>query len=1014
MANRRADRRAIAALTALLAAGAAAPRAGQAEPLELRAATASSHAERTATPRLTRASFADPPNSVRPGTRWWWGDLADSYDFSLHDALDEVDAFHRAGFGRFEIAWGGDYGTPTQRSALQAVSERAAKYDMQVDMTLGANWPWATPDTTGGLGQQELMYGRTDVTGPSTFDSDVPTATGDDQQTGTLVAATAARVIRSGPPVLQVDHPPATSTVLDPGSLVDLTTKVVDGHLRWNVPDGNWIVFGFWMKARPESNVSLIDDSSVKAGLGYVREHQIGDAAGVLRRAGDSFFEDSLEYKADELYWEPGFLQELRRRRGYDARADLPLMFVQTVSDYSVPQHEPVPDFELPGGEGARYRHDYYQTLTDLYLDNHVKPVARWARQFGMRYRAQMGFGNDFDTIRSAREAVAAGALADDESLNAGDTPFLANSAAFDDPSSSYWKFALDHYRQVTSGSQQAGGLEITSELGAWFGHELDTSLRDYRQMMDKEWAAGLTRPLFHGYTHTPAGSPWPGRSHFLGLVGESLNRDGWPEWKHLRELTDYWARGALVLQQGRARTDVAILRDSFITTAAGGAEPPLPLFDSTPLERVGYTIGYVDPQGAATATLGSHGELFPATSHYRAVVLDGTQFYVGPGRIPAATAQALARANERGLAVVVVGKAPRRGLSGRAPRAEDRTVRAAVARILADWHTRQVTRQSQVASALRELAVRPAASWRGARPVYTQRRVAGHRSLYYLWNSSAKPVDLRASLVGSGPPTWLDLWNGTFRPQPIYRRRAGRVEVPVHLAPHATAVVMLGGKDRRHLTSTTADDATWRAGRVQLIDRVGGRQQARLSDGRSITVRLPRVTDPPIQVEDWSLQATTTGPEGDVRRPSIPLAGGLVPWTEIPGLTSESGTGTYEATFSVPSSWVGRTRGTVLDLGAFEGSVQVRVNGHRVDADLDPEAPIDVSRWLRPGSNDLVVELATTPYNKAVASSAVVETTRPLWPASVAHGPLRSYGLLGPVQLVPYARAVLPSFDHH
>jgi hypothetical protein len=968
-----------------------------------------------ADPALTARSFRNPPNSVRPGTRWWWGDLAGTpaATVSLPDALKEVDAFHRAGFGRFEIAWGGDYGTPTQQENLKAVAARAAGYGMQVDMTLGAGWPWASPQTTGKLGQQQLMYGRDEITGPATYDSDVPTAIGDVSPSGTLVAVTAARVVRSGPAVTTVDSPPSSSTVLDPASLVDLTGKVDGHHLTWQAPAGDWIVFAFWMKARSESNVSLIDDASVRAGLKYVDDNQLGAAEGEVEKTGYSFFEDSVEYKADELYWEPQFLSEFATRRGYAARKYLPLMFVQKVSDYAVPQHEPVPDFILPAGEGARYRHDYYETLTDLYLDNHVKLVAHWARKYGMRYRAQLGYGNDFDTIRSAREAVQAGALADDESLNAGDTPFLGNGPAFDQPSSDYWKFALDHYRQVSSGSQQAGGREVTSELGAWFGHDLATSLREYRHMMDKEWAGGVTRVLLHGYTHSPAGTPWPGAARFAGVVGESLNFRTWPEWRHLRQLNDYWGRGALVLQQGAARTDVAVLRDSFITTAAGGSESPKPLFDTRPMETSGYTIGYVDPEGVTTAPQGGDGELYPAGPSYKALVVDGSQFYVGKGRIPGATAAAIARANARGLRVVFVGNLPRRGLSGVHPSAEDRQVHTEIRRILHSSNTAHVASQAQVAGALRQLHVRPAVSWRGSHLVYTQRRQRNGTSYYYLWNATGHAQDFDASFAATGTPDSLDLWNGTIDPEPVYRSRANRVSVPVHLATHGTAVIRFRPLPAEtHLVRSTADQTVATSTGAELIDFQGGPQTIRVSTGRQRTVVLPSVTQAPIVLGDlasgqglWQLQATTTGPEGDVARPAVPLPT-LADWRTIPGLTSESGTGHYSVTVTVPDSWTNPQHGAVLDLGPYDGSVRVAVNGHRVGNDIDPTAALDVTRYLRAGDNEVTVELSTTPFNKAVACSAIVALTRPLWPASLANGPLQPYGLLGPVRLIPYARA--------
>jgi hypothetical protein len=91
--------------------------------------------------------------------------------FSLPDALDEVDAFADAGFGRFEIAWeSNNYATQSQQAQLKAVAERAREHGLQLDMTLGPGWPWggaAPPPTTGDLGQQELMYGRVDIEGPA-------------------------------------------------------------------------------------------------------------------------------------------------------------------------------------------------------------------------------------------------------------------------------------------------------------------------------------------------------------------------------------------------------------------------------------------------------------------------------------------------------------------------------------------------------------------------------------------------------------------------------------------------------------------------------------------------------------------------------------------------------------------------------------------------------------------------------------------------------------------------------
>lgn len=972
------------------------------------------------TPRLTARTFAQPPVEVRPGTRWWWDQLINpTASFSLPEALEEVDEFADAGFGRFEIAWAAStYATEEQREHLKAVAERAHERGLELDMTLGASWPWHTPTAQGDLGQQELMYGREDLSGPTTYSGPPPVAEDDDSARGKVIAVTAARVLKAGPAVTETGTPPAESTILDPRSLIDLTDRLRGGELTWKVPAGDWILFAFWQRNQEScgaytmvegSCVNLLDRRSAIAGTKYVDESQVGSAEGAVRASGHAFFEDSLEYLADELLWSRKFLDELQRRRGYDVRKFLPLFFVQGLGNHPTPYTEPKPDFDLPRGEGARYRHDYYETLTDLYADEHLAVLARWAKKYGMQYRVQPGYGNPFNTTRSAREAARHDALVDGESLS-GDAgpggPTIANSRPqpYELPDSPEWRKASEHMRQLQSGAAQGGQLEMSSEIGAMFFYELGTFLRDFKRIMDKEWAFGMTRPLLHGYTHNPPNTPWPGASHFGGIVGEAVNADTWPEWTNMAQLSDYWARGALVLQQGVARSDVALIRDSFADS---------PMFDALSLEHRGYTSGYLDPVGLAQAPQGPRGELFPAGPSYDAVVLDSDLSYVGPRRLAAASAQALDRASARGLRVVLVGPPPNKGTSGRAPRQEDRAVRAAMRRILARSTTVRVAEQDQAGAALERLGLQPASSWSSKTRIYSQLRETPDARYYYLWNALAEPQSTVATFEATGAPTSLSLWEGTSAPVAEYTSRPGRVTMPIELDPHETAVIKFpkSAAARPHVTSTTADVATYAQGRLVLHDAEGGRQGVVLPNGRKVTVSMPRVEDEPIEVGDagsggsWQLQVRTYGQEGEVDRPAIPLVR-LSSWQEIPGLATESGIGTYSTSIDVPESWVRGDRGAQLDLGAFEGSISVYLNGKRVTADIDPQGRLEVSRLLKPGANELEVVLATTPFNKALVTP-LINVTRPTW-ATSAQNPPQVYGLLGPVRLLPYAVAAV------
>ncbi len=73
------------------------------------------------------------------------------------------------------------------------------------------------------------------------------------------------------------------------------------------------------------------------------------------------------------------------------------------MNEYWVPETPPPADFELPHEQGRRIRHDYYETLTDLYVDEHLKPFIDWSAEQGVKFRTQAAFGQNLD-VRAPRE----------------------------------------------------------------------------------------------------------------------------------------------------------------------------------------------------------------------------------------------------------------------------------------------------------------------------------------------------------------------------------------------------------------------------------------------------------------------------------------------------------------------------------------------------------------------------------------------------------------------------------
>jgi len=953
-----------------------------------------------AEPLASPATFASPPKQVRPRIRWWW---AAPYDLS--ETRRELDAMERAGFGGAEIAYdAAAWATPAQRDNLREAIDFAEQRDFQLDMTLGASWPVRTPNTTPGTGlsSQELQYGRVDLEGGTTFNGTVPAPFDDltNRRGARLVAVVAARVLDAGPAVARPDEPPARSTILAPTSLTDLTNLVGTGDsLIWEVPgDGRWILFAFWSRDSAQGVMDHFSADAADAVTRYLDANQIGeDNAQRLRSVGGSFFEDSLEIDAAELYWTPKMASEFERRRGYAMARYLPLMFVQGMNRYWVPNEEPTPDFELPDGQGERIRRDYYRTITDLYVDEHLQTYADWAQRHGMQFRSQAAFGQDLDPIRSARELVRMGGIADEESLNAGDVlPY--------DLTNPMWRFAFDHHRTVVGGVHQGGGVEVNNELGAVFHRAFHVGLQQMKGMQDKEWAAGTTRPMVHGYAYQPPGSAWPGRHQFFRYIGESWNADTYPQWSGFRPLTDYWARGTLVLQSGAPRTDVAIYRDGFLTTAArGGLERDWTvsrqLFDAQPIEEQGYTLEYLDPVGLAERAAQGDVVLYPNGPRYRALLIDER-------RLPADAAEAIADQAEKGLAVIFVGALPDSDTTYKNAGRGDTRVRHAVSRILRTPNAARVATQSDAAGALRSLGVVPAAAWDRPLQVYSQRRETAAGDYWYLYNATDREITFEPSFATTGRPYELDLWDGAIDPVARYRQEDGRTTVPLTLPPHGNAVLAFRDGERQptpHVVSGAADAVVPRGdgGAVELRDDRSGTREVRFSNGETRQVDVPAVGEP-IAPSSWTLRADTVSASG-TRTVELELDG-LRDWREIPELARAAGTATYTTIVTLPADWSAADRGFTLDLGQVEGAISVAVNGSEVAPDSVAGRSWDISGLVRPGANELTVRLASTLANQQFHLPGWLNIPGVL----VIEKATQATGLIGPVRLVPYGRAVV------
>ena len=464
--------------------------------------------------------------------------------------------------------------------------------------------------------------------------------------------------------------------------------------------------------------------------------------------------------------------------------------------------------------------------------------------------------------------------------------------------------------------------------------------------------------------------------------------------------LNDYWARGKQVLQQGRPRTDVAVYRDGFLTTAATyqALGTDIPNYQLEPAHRLRHLrrpagrparrrhapassrrrcstarrssapatrFEYVDPVGLRERSAGR-----------RAVPARRRLPRAGARRARAAGARRPRRsrdAAERGLAVVVVGEPPgARARGGADPAAEDARVQAAVARLLRAPRVRaRRPRRPTSRGALAALGVAPGGA-------LVARRCPSTRS--------AASTSARTTSTSGTPATAPIRFDAVVRDP----RRAGRRSTCGRARSRRVAAY----RARRGRVTRAADARAGRDARARLPPRPGARAPARdqrrgrgraRARGRAARHRRRRAhrrgcataaraacasARCPTPLEPAELEAARRrGRARRARRRTTSSSTRSPTGATSPSCASASGTGTYTATLDVPGGWLGAPPRRLPRARRRSAARRRSTSTAPPSARRSCRARAPTSAGCcTPGANELRVVVATTLKNKLVA----------------------------------------------
>ena len=758
-------------------------------------------------------AFKSPPASARPWARWWWPGGAESAD-GLKAAVDNLKA---GGFGGGEIQPFGlnlsptpeqkarieDYATPSFFEKVRLAAQAAQETGLGVDYTFGSGWPSGGGDAiTPELALVELTMAATTVEGGATGPIKValPKRTaklggfgGFSGRKDPAYADWAARIaarqkvvavvaVRGEAPELK---PKSGGFNLSPfrdvarpgelaqGSAVVLTDKLgADGQLDWTPPPGRWQVLVF---------KQYVADSGVSGGVGgpqLVLDHfrreafdaharRVGDplsgTLGAAKPALQSVFIDSLELMQD-LPWSPDFLEQFKKRRGYDLTPYLPLIlqpgWMQSWnSRYSPPYYQ-------MGDLGERVRADYRQTVSDLEIENFFVPFADWARSHGFKSRLQ-AHGGTSDILKTYGLAD----VPETEDLeNKGDPYFMRLARA-----------AADH----------GGKRLVSAEAFAFPDEPYDITPSRLRARADLLFSGGVNHIVEHGSPYAEASETWPGWYPFAptnynghGTLIAATN----PLYPGFARLNAYITRMQSVLRQGVNVVPVALYYGEigyYHGIEAKGADGLAP---QEVLLEAGYDCDRINDDLLTRSRVVKGALVTPGGMAFQALVF--------PAGVPlrAQTAQAVARFARQGLKVVFIDAAPARAPGLLDHDRQDAKVRAAMSKAAAAGA--RASPLPALAQTLRDERVAANLTFVGPSALFVERR-AGDRTVYFLHNRQSQPKALDLTLTASGRVEQWDAWTGQRTVLASNPTAGGHRRLTLTLPPEGSALLVVGGADQ-------------------------------------------------------------------------------------------------------------------------------------------------------------------------------------------------------------------------
>lgn len=716
-------------------------------------------------------------------------------------------------------------------------------------------------------------------------------------------------------------------------SLINLTGFMKEGVLSTELPKGNWKL----LRIGHTSNGHTNETGGARKGLEcnkfsrtIVRkqlENWFGAAfrqtdPALARRVLKSIFVDSWECGSQN--WSDNFAAEFEARRGYDLMPYLPLLTGLPMEDAEISE---------------RILRDVRTTMADLVVD--------------VFYTELAAFAKDYDCEISA-ENVSPTMISDG----------MTHFQKVDRPMGEFWLRSPTHDKtndmlDAISGAHIYGKPIVQAEAFTQIRGHWDEHPGMLKAMLDRNYALGINKMVFHVYVHNPYLDRKPGMT--LDGIGLFFQRDQtW--WKHgAKAFVEYATRVQTLLQYGCPVADIAVFTGEEMPRRAVLPErlvPSLPgIFgaervasekkrlanEGRPLRSIAgvtHAANMADPEKWVNALRGYAYDSFnkdALLNHAKVengrIVLSGGASYkvlvlplarpMNPDNIPLSS-EVSTKIEEFRKGGVIIPELPYN---------ED------------DFSAYQLER---------DVIVPENIAW--------THRTGEEADIYFIANQAGEAVSFDASLRMVGTP---ELWN------PV----TGEITLPLEVETHGMRTIV-----PLRLDSNES---------VFVVFRKQGNTVAdAMQEKSSVTL--------PLEVDHWSILFPSLG--------QLTLTKGhLFDWSkeEDEKIKYYSGTAVYNTIFK----WKGKPKGRIyLSLGEVANIANVCVNG--IDCGTAWTAPyqVEITEVLKKGNNRLEIQIENTWANALNGLEKGKAPFNGIWTNAKyrrKEDTLLPAGLLGPVKII-------------